>query len=146
MDGRIGVIRMVRKRWRGVAPYFYTVWPLLYIIPHLARSSRDAGPRYADLLRALKTPNLPSVSSFRRMMDDAGRETRRARETLSDLLPPPKEEGGGGGGGRVPAGNDDGRIARRSSFTTRRCDDTANAANKTQLKCPTSDLAGEYTV
>lgn len=36
------VIRMVRKRWRGVAPYFYTVWPLLCIIPHLARSSRDA--------------------------------------------------------------------------------------------------------
>lgn len=33
---------MVRKRWRGVAPYFYTVWPLLCIIPHLARSSRDA--------------------------------------------------------------------------------------------------------
>lgn len=44
-----GVIRMVRKRWRGVAPYFYTVWPLLCIIPHLARSSRDAGSRYADL-------------------------------------------------------------------------------------------------
>lgn len=69
-----GVIRMVRKRWRGVAPYFYTVWPLLCIIPHLARSSRDAGSRYADLLHA-ENPNLPSVSPFRRMMDDAGRPT-----------------------------------------------------------------------
>lgn len=46
---------MVRKRWRGVAPYFYTVWPLLCIIPHLARSSRDAGSRYADLSSSLKT-------------------------------------------------------------------------------------------
>lgn len=43
------VIRMVRKRWRGVAPYFYTVWPLLCIILHLARSSRDAVSGYADL-------------------------------------------------------------------------------------------------
>lgn len=32
------VIRMVRKRWRGDAPYFSTVWPLLCIIPHLARA------------------------------------------------------------------------------------------------------------
>jgi len=40
-----GVIRMVRKRWRGVAPYFYTVWPLLCIIPHLARSSLEMPAR-----------------------------------------------------------------------------------------------------
>lgn len=66
-----GVIRIVRKRWRGVAPYFYTVWPLLCIIPHLARSSRDAGSRYADPLLRAENPNLPSVSPFRRMMDDA---------------------------------------------------------------------------
>lgn len=34
---------MVRKRWRRVAPYFYTVWPLFCIIPHLARTTyRDA--------------------------------------------------------------------------------------------------------
>lgn len=66
-----GVIRMVRKRWRGVAPYFYTVWPLFCIIPHLARSSRDAGPRYADHHHT-ENPNLPSVSPFRRMMDDVG--------------------------------------------------------------------------
>lgn len=44
------VIRMSRKRWRRVAPYFYTVWPVLCIIPHLARSSRNAAcSHYADL-------------------------------------------------------------------------------------------------
>lgn len=37
-------------------------------------SSRDAGSRYADLSTA-ENPNLPSVSPFRRMMDDAGRPT-----------------------------------------------------------------------
>lgn len=89
-----GVIRMVRKRWRGVAPYFYTVWPLLCIIPHLARSSRDAGSRYADLLLHAENPNLPSVSPFRQMMDDAGRPTgtllvslllwRRTRSSRND--------------------------------------------------------------
>lgn len=75
-----GVIRMVRKRWRGVAPYFYTVWPLLCIIPHLARSSRDAGSRYADLSSALKTRTYRAFRPFRRMMDDA-REAREERGT-----------------------------------------------------------------
>lgn len=86
---------MVRKRWRGVAPYFYTVWPLLCIIPHLARSSRDAGSRYADLSTdRAENPNLPSVSPFRRMMNDAGRPAEGF--TLSWLL--------SSRGGRVSAG------------------------------------------
>lgn len=45
-------------------------------------SSRDAGSRYADLSTA-ENPNLPSVSPFRRMMDDAGRPTG---DSLSWLL------------------------------------------------------------
>lgn len=68
---------MVRKRWRRVAPYFYTVWPLLCIIQHLARSHPEmpAGS-YADLLY-VENANLPSVSSFRRVMDDAVRPSPR---------------------------------------------------------------------
>lgn len=79
-----GVIRMVRKRWRGVAPYFYTVWPLLCIIPHLARSSRDADSRYADLSSALKTR---TYRAFRRSDEwwttSGAREERDYRGTHS---------------------------------------------------------------
>lgn len=91
-----GVIRIVRKRWRGVAPYFYTVWPLLCIIPHLARSSRDAGSRYADPLLRAENPNLPSVSQFRRMMDDA-RDEEGPTEGLAPAVPFLQGKGGGKG-------------------------------------------------
>ena len=59
-----GVIRMVRKRWRGVAPYFYTVWPLLCIIPHLARSSRDADSLCRSPLCSLKTRTYRAFRRF----------------------------------------------------------------------------------
>lgn len=100
------VIRMVRKRWRGVAPYFYTVWPLFCIIPHLARSSRDAGSRYADLLH-VENPNLPSVSPFRRMMNDAGRDP-----------PGPSWFSSFREGGCVRFSRNDGRVVRRSICDT----------------------------
>lgn len=95
---------MVRKRWRGVAPYFYTVWPLLCIIPHLARSSRDAGSRYADLSSALKTrtyrafrrsdewwttPRDPPRDPLPRLLssaDDAFQSERRANRAVIFLL------------------------------------------------------------
>lgn len=63
---------MVRKRWRGVAPYFYTVWPLLCIIPHLARSRPEMPARAMQISPPLKTR---TYQAFRRMMDDAGRPT-----------------------------------------------------------------------
>lgn len=95
---------MVRKRWRGVAPYFYTVWPLLCIIPHLARSSRDAGSRYADLSSALKTrtyrafrrsdewwttPRDPPRDPLLRLLssaDDAFQSERRTNRAVIFLL------------------------------------------------------------
>lgn len=95
---------MVRKRWRRVAPYFYTVWPLLCIIPHLARSSRDAGSRYADLSSALKTrtyrafrrsdewwttPRDPPRDPLPRLLssaDDAFQSERRANRAVIFLL------------------------------------------------------------
>lgn len=77
-----GVIRMVRKRWRGVAPYFYTVWPLLCIIPHLARSSSEMPrTRYADLLCPLWKPE--PTERFVVSTNDG----RRVHP--SSLLPPP---------------------------------------------------------
>lgn len=77
-----GVIRMVRKRWRGVAPYFYTVWPLLCIIPHLARSSSEMPrTRYADLLCPLWKPE--PTERFVVSTNDG----RRLHP--SNLLPPP---------------------------------------------------------
>lgn len=105
-----GVIRMVRKRWRGVAPYFYTVWPLFCIIPHLARSSRDAGLRYADHHHA-ENPNLPSVSLFRRMMDDVGRPTRNSTSWFLFSY--------SYWGGRVPAGTTN--KSCRDLFATHYC-------------------------
>lgn len=60
------VIRMARKRWRRVVPYFYTVWPVLCIIPHLARSSRNAAvvPLTLSLFHSLSLLSFSLAPTF----------------------------------------------------------------------------------
>lgn len=82
-----GVIRMVRKRWRGVAPYFYTVWPLLCIIPHLARSSRDAAPARAMQISSPRWKPPEPTERFAVPTND-GRRRGRERNGIAEGLTP----------------------------------------------------------
>lgn len=74
---------MVRKRWRGVAPYFYTVWPLLCIIPHLARSRPEMPARAMQISPPLKTR---TYQAFRRSDEWWTTPGDPPRDSLSWLL------------------------------------------------------------